>query len=168
MIFAPTDINMGDLTINFQDGTSYTFLPDITKFDGYLFEKCCPSYGNDGQWDAMKEGGDVLGVVVGHDHLNNFIADCDGIDLIMTPGCTYTSYYEGMIQGARVIEINEEKPWEYSSYNLTANQLALDENSGLGNDRSELDYTISYYFEKIFAIFMNILRDLVADFDFAA
>ena len=168
MIFAPTDINMGDLTINFQDGTSYTFLPDITKFDGYLFEKCCPSYGNDGQWDAMKEGGDVLGVVVGHDHLNNFIADCDGIDLIMTPGCTYTSYYEGMIQGARVIEINEENPWEYSSYNLTANQLALDENSGLGNDRSELDYTISYYFEKIFAIFMNILRDLVADFDFAA
>ena len=38
-IFAPSDINMGDLTINFQDGTSQTFHPDINAFDGYLFEK---------------------------------------------------------------------------------------------------------------------------------
>lgn len=165
MIFAPSDINMGDLTINFQDGTSNTFLPDITKFDGYLFEKSCPSYGNDGQWDAMVEGGDVLGLVVGHDHVNNFVVDCGGIDLIMTPGCTFTSYYEGMIQGARVIEINEENPWEYSTYNLTANKLAQDPNSGLGNDRSELDYTFSYYFEKIFAIFMNILRSMLGSFE---
>ena len=78
----------------------------------------------------------------------------------MTPGCTYSSYYQGMIQGARVIEINEENPWEYSTYNLTASALAQDENSGLGNDRSEFDYTLSYYFEKFFAIFMNIFRSL--------
>ncbi len=164
-IFAPSDINMGDLTINFQDGTSHTFLPDISKFVGYLFEKSCPSYGNDGQWDAMVEGGDVLGLVVGHDHVNNFIADCDGIDLIMTPGCTYSSYYDGMMQGARVIEINEENPWEYSTYCLTSSYLAQDENSGLGNDRSEFDYTISYYFEKVFAIFMDILRSMFSSFE---
>ena len=167
MIFAPTDINMGDLTINFQDGTSNTFIPDITKFDGYLFEKSCPSYGNDGQWDAMVEGGDVLGMVVGHDHINNFIVDCDGIDLIMVPGCTYTSYYDSMMQGTRIIEINEENPWEYSTYCLTSNYLAQDDNSGLGNDRSELDYTFSYYFEKIFAIFMNILRSMFSSIEIA-
>ena len=165
MIFTQSSVNMGDLTINFQDGTSKTFIPDVTKYDGYLFEKSCPSYGNDGQWDAMVEGGDVLGLVVGHDHVNNFVVDCNGIDLIMTPGCTFSSYYEGMIQGARVIEINEENPWEYSTYNLTANELALDDNSGLGNDRSELDYTFSYYFEKIFAIFMRFFRSMLGGFE---
>lgn len=159
-IFAPSDVNMGDLTINFQDGTSHTFIPDVTKYDGYLFEKACPSYGNDGQWDAMVQGGDVLGVVVGHDHVNNFIADCDGIDLIMTPGCTYSSYYNDMIQGARVIELNEEDLSTYSTYCLTANALSLEDGSLLGEDRSELDYTFSYYFEKIFGILLNIFRSL--------
>jgi hypothetical protein len=154
---------MGDLTINFQDGTSHTFLPDFTKFEnGYLFEKSCPSYGNDGQWDAMVNGGDVLGVVVGHDHVNNFIVDVDGVDLIMTPGCTYSSYYEGMIQGTRIIEINEENPTEYSTYCLTSSALAQEDGSLLGGsaDRTQFDYTLSYYLEKIFAIFMNILKSV--------
>lgn len=162
-IFVQTDVNLGDLTINFQDGTSHTFIPDVTKYDGYLFEKSCPSYGNDGQWDAMVNGGDVLGLVVGHDHVNNFIADCDGVDLIMTPGCTYSSYYNGMIQGARVIEINEENPWEYSTYNLTSNELAREDDSLLGytDDRSSFDYTISYYFEKLFRTIFNIFKNLM-------
>ena len=161
-IFVETDLNLGDLTINFQDGTSSTLLPDISKFkEGYLFEKACPGYGNDGQWDAMVEGGDVLGMVVGHDHINNFIVECDGIDLIMTPGCTYTSYYNNMMQGARVIEIDENNPWEYSTYNLTSTKLAQEEDSLLGQDRTKLDYTISYYLEKIFSILMGIIENLM-------
>ena len=163
-IFYPSDVNLGDLTINFQDGTSHTFLPDVNAYEGYLFEKSCPSYGNDGQWDAMLEGGDVLGLVVGHDHVNNFVVDVDGMDLIQTPGCTYTSYSQSMIQGARVIEVNEENPWEYSTYCLTANALAQEDGSALGNDRSEFDYTISYYFEKIFAIFLDFFRSYISSF----
>lgn len=164
-IFVETDLNLGDLTINFQDGTSTTLLPDISKFkEGYLFEKACPSYGNDGQWDAMVEGGDVLGMVVGHDHINNFIVDCNGIDLIMTPGCTYSSYYNNMMQGARVIEIDENNPWEYSTYNLTSTKLAQEEDSLLGQDRTKFDYTISYYLEKIFSILMGILENLLGSY----
>ena len=163
-VFAETDFNLGDLTINFQDGTSHIILPDLTKLkDGYAFEMSCPSYGNDGQWDAMVEGGDVIGMVVGHDHVNNFIVDCDGIDLIMTPGCTYSSYYNNMIQGARVIEIDENNPWEYSTYNLTATELAQEDDSLLGYDRSEFDYTISYYMEKIFAIIHGIIVKLFSN-----
>ncbi len=164
-IFVQSDVNLGDLTINFQDGTSYSFIPDVSKYNGYLFEHSCPSYGNDGQWDAMVNGGDVLGLVVGHDHVNNFIADCNGIDLIMTPGCTYSSYYNNMIQGARVIEINEENPWEYSTYNLTSSQLSQEDGSllGYGDDRTKLDYTISIYFEKILNILFGIFKDLFFD-----
>lgn len=162
MVFPELAINAGELTINFQDGTSNIIFPDISKFkDGYGFEMSCPSYGNDGQWDAMVQGGDVLGVVVGHDHVNNFIVDCNGIDLIMTPGCTFSSYYNNMIQGARVIEIDENNPTEYSSYTLTATQLAREEDSLLGYDRSEFDYTFSYYFEKIFAIIHKIFQNIL-------
>ncbi len=161
-IFLPSDIELGEATINFQDGTTYTVIPDMTQYEGYLFEKACPSYGNDGQWDAMVAGGDVLGVVCGHDHLNGFIANCNGIDMIMTPGCTYDSYYSNMLQGARVIELDETKPTEYSTYLVTANELAQNPESNLGHHdsgRTELSYNFFYYFEKIFGFFIEILRN---------
>lgn len=157
-IFLPTDVNMGDITINFQDGTNLTVIPDVNAYDGIIFEKSCPSYGNDGQWDAMVAGGDVLGLVVGHDHVNNFVADCDGIDLIQTPGVTYNSYYNNFFQGARVIDINEENPWEYETFNVTTSELALEDGSSLGaaGDRTQFDYTFSFYFEKVFGILYDI------------
>lgn len=164
-IFLPSDIRLGEATINFQDGTKYTVIPDVTKYEGYLFEKACPSYGNDGQWDAMVAGGDVVGVVCGHDHLNGFIAECDGIDMIMTPGCTYDSYYSNLIQGTRVIELDENKPDEYSTYILTANELAQNPESNLGHHdtgRTEFSYNFFFYFEKIFDILFGIIKSMFA------
>lgn len=163
-IFLPSEVALGEATINFQDGSKYTVIPDMTKYEGYLFEKCCPGYGNDGQWDAMVAGGDVLGVVCGHDHLNGFIATCDGIDMIMTPGCTYDSYYSNMIQGARVIELDESDTSTYSTYLLTANELAQNPESNLGHHdtgRSELSYNFYFYFEKIFSVLINIIRNML-------
>ena len=78
----------------------------------------------------------------------------------MTPGCTFSSYYNNMIQGARVIELDEKNLQEYSTYTLTATELAKKEDSLLGYDRSDFDYTISYYFEKIFSIIHNIIVKL--------
>ncbi len=151
-IFYESPISLGELTTNFSDGTQLTVIPDITKFEGFLLEKSCPSYGNDGQWDAMVQGGDVTGLVVGHDHTNNFIVNCDGIDLIQTPGVTYASYYSNMFQGARVIEINEANPREYETYLVTSNDLAVKDGSLLPelDDRSEISYSFNLYFSKVF------------------
>lgn len=163
-IFLPTDVKLGEATINFEDGSSYTVIPDITKFEGFLFEKCCPSYGNDGQWDAMVKGGDVLGVVCGHDHVNGFIAKCDGIDMIMTPGCTYDSYYSNFIQGARVIELSEKDTSKYSTYILSANELAQSPESNLGkgeSGRTESSYNFFYFFEMIFEYIYNMFRGIL-------
>ncbi len=156
-IFVKSPFGLGDLTINCSDGTAYTFIPNITKYDGYIFEKSCPSYGNDGQWDAMVNGGDVLGLVVGHDHVNNFVANVDGVDLIQTPGCTYNSYYDNFYQGARVIELNEEDLWSYETYNLTSNELAQRDDSKLDEVGGRNDYDFFYVFEKIFAAFYQVL-----------
>ena len=151
MIYYEGAIALGEATINFSDGTVYTPIPDITKYDGVIFEKSCPSYGNDGQWDAMVEGGDVLGLVVGHDHVNNFVANCNGVDLIQTPGVTYNSYYNNMFQGARVIELNESDLTTYETYNLTSNELAQRDDSKLDEMGGRNNYDFFYVFEKIFA-----------------
>ncbi len=164
-IFYVTDVQLGELTKNFEDGSAMTFIPDISKYNGYLFEPCCPGYGNDGQWDAMVQGGDVLGVVCGHDHMNSFIADVDGIDMIMTPGCTYDSYNSGINQGARVFILDENDTSTYETYLLTSNALAMDNESNLGNNGdngdNRTDYSFMYYFEKLldylYGIFRNIL-----------
>lgn len=163
-IFLPSEIKLGEATMNFQDGSISSFIPDITQYEGYLFERCCPSYGNDGQWDAMVAGGDVLGVVCGHDHVNGFIANCNGIDMIMAPGCTYDSYYDNFIQGARVIELDESNTKEYSTYLLTSNALAQNPESNLGHHdggRTELSYNFNFYFEKIFNFILNIFRNMI-------
>lgn len=164
-IYYPSPFSLGEATINFIDGSTLSVIPDITKYEGYVFEKSCPSYGNDGQWDALVAGGDVLGLVVGHDHVNSFVVDCDGVDLIQTPGVTYHSYSNDMLQGARIIEINENDPWNYTTSLLTTSEMALQDDSILGDlgDRSQANYFVNYYFEKIFAAFYNILKAVVGD-----
>ncbi len=164
-MFYQSPFNMGSLTNNFADGTSYTFIPKITKYDGIIFEQSCPSYGNDGQWDAMVNGGDVLGLVVGHDHVNNFIINVDGVDLIQTPAVTYNSYYTDLYQGARVIEISEDDPWNYETYMVTANELAQVEGSQLNEIGGRNNYKVVYGFEKIFtsiyATIVNAFKQLI-------
>ncbi len=159
MIFFEGAIALGEATINFSDGSVYTPIPDITKYDGLIFEKSCPSYGNDGQWDAMLAGGDVLGLVVGHDHQNNFVAHCNGMDLIQTPGVTYNSYYSNMFQGARVIELYEDDLTTYETYNLTSNELAQRDDSQLGELGGRNNYDFFYIFEKLFSTIYNFIVD---------
>ena len=158
-IFFESPFNFGNLTNNFADGSSYTYIPNLTKFDGVIFEQSCPSYGNDGQWDAMVQGGDVLGLVVGHDHVNSFVANVNGVDLIQTPSVTYNSYYTELYQGARIIELNEEDPWNYETYMLTANELALQEGSKLNEAGVRDNYKTIYDFEKIFSFIYNFVID---------
>ncbi len=166
VLYYESDISMGELTYNFNDGGVYSFIPKIENFDGYIFEKSCCGNGSDGQWDAMKAGGDVLAVVVGHDHVNSFVADIDGIDLVQTPGATYHSYYNNMLQGARVIELDEGDLDSYYTYELTSSFLATQSGSNItdGDSRSEFSYTLSSIMLPIFDMFMEFLRDFLKGF----
>ena len=161
VLFYESDISMGELTYNFNDGSVYSYIPKIETFDGYIFEKSCPGNGSDGQWDAMKAGGDVLAVVVGHDHVNSFVADINGIDLVQTPGATYHSYYNKMLQGARIIELDEGDLDSYYTYELTSSFLATQSGSTITDtdSRSEASYTISNIMLPIVDMFMEFLRD---------
>lgn len=119
---------------NFSDGTAATYLPNIFGFeDGWMFEQACPSPDNEGQWDAIVERGDVLGVFFGHDHINTYVANVNGVDAVNVPGSTYNSYYDMTCQGAMLLTIDENDTSTYEREMLYTSDLALEEGSELPN-----------------------------------
>lgn len=62
---------------------------------------CCGGL-NTGMYEAMREGGSVIGVSVGHDHDNDFIAGYNGIALCYGRCSGYGSVYNHLPHGARV------------------------------------------------------------------
>lgn len=68
---------------------------------------CCPRV-NSGLFAAMHEAGDVMGVFVGHDHVNDFVGNLHGIRLCYGRAGGYATYgREGFPRGARVIRLYE-------------------------------------------------------------
>ena len=52
----------------------------------------------------------------GHDHINNFIGNVDGIDLVMCPGVTFQSYGRYISRAVRIFELDENDPWSYNTH----------------------------------------------------
>ena len=116
---------LGAATVNF-DGQSYTYLPYVYNIkEGILLEAPCPGYYNYGQFDAFVETGDVVATFSGHDHLNSFIVEKDGVDIVNTPGCTFNSYGDPATRGIRMLTINESDTSVYKSEMLTVSDYIL-------------------------------------------
>ncbi|MDN5727842.1 MAG: metallophosphoesterase family protein [Propionibacteriales bacterium] len=72
----------------------------------------CPGPFNSGMFNAILERGDVRGVFVGHDHVNNYVGDYYGVQLGYGPGTGFGAYgLEGAernrLRGGRVFELTE-------------------------------------------------------------
>lgn len=66
---------------------------------------CAPAI-NTGMFKAFCQAGDVVGVFVGHEHINDFEGDLNGIRLCYGRGGGYGTYgKKGFRKGARMIEI---------------------------------------------------------------
>ena len=85
----------------------YYVLPDTAAPGSVLGEHPCPSNGGD-EFSVVKQQGDVLAIVCGHDHVNQFIVPHQGIDLINTPGTGFYSYGNDSVRGARIIDLYEQ------------------------------------------------------------
>ncbi len=72
------------------------------------------SVGN-GQFEAIKECGDVKAVVFGHDHPNCFEGIVDGVRFIQT-SCASFWCYGARTRGVRVFDINEDGTFETKFY----------------------------------------------------
>lgn len=77
---------------------------EIEKTGNRREKECAPKY-NSGLFSAMVDAGDVMGVFVGHDHVNDYIASYKNIALAYGRFSGGNTTYGRMERGARVIEV---------------------------------------------------------------
>lgn len=94
----------------------YMFDPKQVNF-GTLNETPCCGFPNYGQFDAMVEKGDVLGIFTGHDHTNAFGVKCKGIDIVNSLSTRFNGDRFSTMYGYRIIEVDENDTSRYTSYN---------------------------------------------------
>ena len=96
---------------------------EVTLVDGTVGRGTAPSGASTGEFEALKEKGDILGVYVGHDHKNSYVGKYDGIDLGFTQSSGFNVYGNGKERGVRCFVIDENDPKHYETYTKTYRQL---------------------------------------------
>lgn len=86
-------------------------------------EQICASTQSSGQFNAIKDFGDVVGMYFGHDHTNTFVVNYEGIDLGYCPGSSFYSYGDGYDRAVRIFELNESTSDEYTTRLVTYRSL---------------------------------------------
>ena len=95
---------------------SHRFYTRGDKLEGYLGEGPCVPARNSGQFASWKKKGDVVAAVFGHDHMNDFTGDVDGILLCQTQCSSFNIWGDGLRQGVRVIDLDEAHPRQIDTY----------------------------------------------------
>ncbi|MCR5041707.1 MAG: metallophosphoesterase family protein [Clostridia bacterium] len=131
-----------------EHGGKYYVLPDGNE--GSLGETPCPGGRNEGQFAAFVEQGDVLATVSGHDHVNDFIIPYEGVDIINTPTCGFSSYGNEETRGARVFVIDENDTSKYETYVVRCADLMPQ------SADSAAVYNLAVFFRKIGAFFEDL------------
>lgn len=102
----------------------YFVLNDETIAEGgFMLESPASPDVNTGEFEAMSEKGDVLGIYVGHDHNNSFVVKYKGVDLGYTQGAGFNVYGPGENRGVRIFELYETAPREYKTHTTTFKEL---------------------------------------------
>lgn len=79
---------------------------DGVLLSGSLREGPCPPDTPSNEFAAIKEQGNILACFFGHDHVNDFVADCEGVKLVAAPSPSFYTY--GNNRGVRVVTIHED------------------------------------------------------------
>lgn len=93
-------------------GGKYYVLPENAT--GEMNESPCPPNYSNGQFDAVVSRGDVLAMFFGHDHINTYDLEYQGVHLINSAGTGFNSY-DGDVIGYRAITIHEDDPWSFET-----------------------------------------------------
>jgi hypothetical protein len=89
----------------------------------------CPGNINTGLFGAAHRRGDVRGMFVGHDHINDYIGDYYGIKLAYDASIGYQTY-GGEMKGGRVIELDKADLSTFSTRMVYAKDYGLEQGSG--------------------------------------
>lgn len=78
---------------------------------------------NNGEFDALHEKGDILGVFVGHDHKNSFVGRYKDMDLGFTQSAGFNVYGNRTKRGVRCFVLHEDDPTHCDTYTRTYEEL---------------------------------------------
>lgn len=156
-MFPSVPFELSPITERYNNKNYPIICPDTSVFKGHLFEPPSPGYYNHGLFDAMVETGDVLATFSGHDHINSYEVEYQGIKIINTPGSAFRAYGNEFVRGSRLITINEESPEDFTSEVITVNELALsDSEYAEAADISQAKALMWVVLEKILLLLKNI------------
>lgn len=102
-------------------GKWYTLNKDRVNADGFMKESPADPMENSGEFAAMAEKGDVVGIYFGHDHINSFNGKVNGIDVGYTQGAGFHVYGPGLDRGVRMINLKTDGTFE--TYDLRYSNL---------------------------------------------
>jgi hypothetical protein len=91
--------NSGDPD-NWKDGYQGSF--------GVKYEGICSYPADEGAFALIKELGSTKHVVCGHDHINNYAVEYEGVKLIYSLKAGAGCYWDPVLNGGTVIEIGSE------------------------------------------------------------
>lgn len=105
--------------------------------EGYFGKIPAPSSKNYGEFEALKEAGNTLAIVNGHDHINTIKGNYQGIDIVEAPGMSYRSFGDDHARGCLIIEIDENDTSKYTSRPFLYNEYAI--GAIAGNQKAKTD-----------------------------
>ncbi len=104
------------------------FNPTETNMVGESREGIANCELNYGLFATVLQRGDVKGIYVGHDHVNNFNGTYCGVQLGFNSALSYDCYNDADMRGCRVFEIDENDPANYKTYCARAKDIVPDYN----------------------------------------
>lgn len=105
-----------------RDGRYYLFGHEI--IEGRIRETPCPPNTEKvyrEQLESWKKTGGMVAAFFGHDHVNDFHINIDGINLFQTLGAGYFTY--GKERGGRLIVLDENNPYEIQTESLEVERI---------------------------------------------
>ena len=87
----------------------------VDQYGDLVEDVCCPQY-NSGFFKVIKDLGSTTGMYFGHDHVNNFIINYQGIDFGYGVKATDRVYYGESKLGGRVIILHDDHTTSYEDF----------------------------------------------------
>ncbi len=100
------------------DTDTYVRLKYEKVNSGRLYEPTPGCEENYGQFEALKQQGDVLSLVYGHHHMNMFDITHEGVRMIQTPAASFRCYGNSL-RGVRMFELDESAPDTFETKHYT-------------------------------------------------
>ncbi|MCR5485190.1 MAG: metallophosphoesterase [Clostridiales bacterium] len=100
--------------------------PAQTFYRGNMRESVGTGNFNSGLFGAVVERGDVKTIISGHDHINDWQAQYLGVTLSYDAGLSYDNYCDDDLRGGRVVDIDENDPWNVKTYMVRSSDFVPD------------------------------------------